>query len=190
VLPEDSAQFASQKFRFPISRPDDVSYCPDAHLSKASSVRTMRTFCPDLPLCRKVSNCSSLYPSRRFSSISERHSVLDKLQDFFPKHSYGKIAATVRTRSSIRQVSYSKAKPLNANQHGPDPRASDMEIACIKSTVRTIIPLVRTYEALIWKLLAAEVQPSGCGSKTGKNFSEILGKSIAQLSVWMAPSFY
>jgi len=26
------------------------------------------------------------------------------------------------------------------------------------------IPLVRTHEALIWKLLAAEVQPSGRGS--------------------------
>jgi hypothetical protein len=28
--------------------------------------------------------------------------------------------------------------------------------------------------------------PSGRGSKIGKNFSEILGKSIAQLSIWMA----
>jgi hypothetical protein len=42
--------------------------------------------------------------------------VFDKLQDFFPKHSYGKIAATVqttwipvRTCSSIRQVSHSKS---------------------------------------------------------------------------------
>jgi len=50
--------------------------------------------------------------SGRFSSTSGRLSVFDKLQDFFPKHSYGKIAATarttwipVRTRSSIRQVS-------------------------------------------------------------------------------------
>jgi hypothetical protein len=31
----------------------------------------------------------------------------------------------------------------------------------IKSTVRTIIPLVRTCEASIWKLRAAEVRPSG-----------------------------
>jgi len=36
-----------------------------------------------------------------------------------------------------------------------------MEIAYIKSTVRTTIPPVRTYEAFIWKLLAAEVLPSG-----------------------------
>jgi hypothetical protein len=58
-----------------------------------------------------------------------------------------------------------------------------MEIACIKSTVWTIIPpvqmivpLVRTSEAFKRKLLAAEVRPSGRGSKTGKNFNEILRK--------------
>jgi hypothetical protein len=43
----------------------------------------------------------------------------------------------------------------------PDTRALDMEITCIRSTVWTTIPLVQTREALIWKLLAAEVQPSG-----------------------------
>jgi len=84
-----------------------------------------------------------------------------KLPNFFPKHRYEKIAATVRTRSSIRQVSHSKSSRSDASQHGPDARASDMEIACIKSTVRTTIPLVRTPEAFIWKLLAAEVRPSG-----------------------------
>jgi hypothetical protein len=47
------------------------------------------------------------------------------------------------------------------SQHGPDTRASDMESACIKSTIRTIISFVRTREAFIWKLLAAEVRPSG-----------------------------
>jgi hypothetical protein len=39
--------------------------------------------------------------------------------------------------------------------------ASDMKIACIKSIVRTTILLVWTHEAFIWKLLAAEVRPSG-----------------------------
>jgi hypothetical protein len=87
-----------------------------------------------------------------------------KLQDFFPKHRYGKIAATVRTawipvrtRSSIRQVSQLKSRRPD---DGPNARASEMEIVCIRSTVWTIIPLVRTREALIWKLLAAEVRPS------------------------------
>jgi hypothetical protein len=67
---------------------------------------------------------------------------LTKLQDFFPKHRYGKIGATVRTTwipirtlSSISQVSHSKSILPDASQHGPDARASDMEIACIKSTV-------------------------------------------------------
>jgi hypothetical protein len=144
----------------------------------------------DLPLCREASNCSSLHPSRHFSSTSGRHSVFNQLWDFLPKHSYGKIVATVRTtwipirtRSSIRQVSHTKSRRL-------DTRASDMEIACIRSTVRTTIPLIRTHEALVWKLLAAEVRPSGQQGttiwtrlKSRKNFSEIFGKPIAQLSV-------
>jgi hypothetical protein len=143
VFPEDSTQFASQKIRFPASRPDDVSYRPDAHLSKASSVRTTRTFHPDLPLCREDSNCSSLHPSGSFSSTSRQLSVFDKLQHFFPKHSYGKIAATirmmwipVRTRSSIRQVSHSN----------PD--------------IRTMVLKVRTRVHQIWKVHASN-QPSG-----------------------------
>jgi hypothetical protein len=41
VFPEDSAQFTSQKIWFPASRPDDVSYRPDAQLFNASAVRTM-----------------------------------------------------------------------------------------------------------------------------------------------------
>jgi hypothetical protein len=114
-------------------------------ISKASSVRTTRTSRPDLPLCREVSNCSNLHPFGRFSSTSERLSVFNKLQDFFPKHSYRKIAATVRTtwilvrtHSSIRQVSHSKSKRSDASQHGPDARSLYMEITCSGSaTVRT-----------------------------------------------------
>jgi hypothetical protein len=144
-----------------------VSYSLDTHLSKASFVRTTRTFRPYLPLCRKASNCSSLHPFGRFSSTSGRHSVFDQLWDFLPKHSYGKIAATVRTtwipvrmRSSIRQVLHSKSRRPDVSPLGPDERASDMEIASIKSNVQTTIPLVQTREALVWKLLAVEVRPS------------------------------
>jgi hypothetical protein len=127
-------------------------------------------------------------------------SVRPKLQDFFPKHRYGKIAATVRTtwipgwtHSSIRQVSQFKSKRLNASQHGPKERASEMEIACIRSAVRMTILPVRTREASIWKLLAADVRtsrwcglPSGQCSQTGKIFSEILRISVAQLLVQTA----
>jgi hypothetical protein len=41
VFPEDSTQFVSQKIRFPASRPEDVSYRPDAQLSNASAIWTM-----------------------------------------------------------------------------------------------------------------------------------------------------
>jgi hypothetical protein len=103
----------------------------------------------------------------------------------------------VRTLSSIRQVSHSKSRRPDASQHGPDTRASDMEIVCIRSTVRMTIPLVRTREALVWKLLAAKVRLSGRQNttvrtrlKTGKNFSKIFRKSIVQLSIRTTPRFY
>jgi hypothetical protein len=148
----------------------------------------MRTFRPNLPLYREASNCSSLHPSERFSSTSRHHSVFDQLWDIFLKHRYGKTAATVRTmwilvrmRSSIRQVADSKFRRPDASLHGPNARATYMEIACIRSTVRTIIPMVWTREALIWKLRAVTVRPSkrlgntvGTWLKSGKNFSEIL----------------
>jgi len=148
-------------------RPDDVIYHPDAQLSKTSSARTTRTFRPDLSLCQEALNCSSLHQSGCFNSMSGRHLVFDQLWDFFPKHIYGKTIATVRTmwipvrtRSSIRQVAHSKFKHPDDSIHGPDVRATYMEIACIKSTVRTTIPLVWTHKALIWKLRAVEMQPS------------------------------
>jgi len=104
-----------------------VIYRLDVQLSKASSIWTMRTFPPGLPLCQEASNCSRLHPSGHFSSTSEQHSVFDQLWDFFPKHRYGKIAATVRTmwipvrkRSSIRQVVHSKFRRPNDSIHGPD----------------------------------------------------------------------
>jgi hypothetical protein len=139
-------------------------------------------------MCQEASNYSSLHPFERFSSTYGRHSVFDQLRDFFPKHRYGKIAATVwtmwisiRTRSSIRQVVHSKSRHPDVSLHGSDDRATYMEIACIRSTVRTTIPMVRTREALIWKLHAAEVRPSRRQGntvrtrlKSGKNFSEIL----------------
>jgi hypothetical protein len=142
VLSEDSAQFSSQKIRFPASHPDDMSYRPEAQLSKASFVRMtwipVRTFLyveklRTAPACIRPDDtqCST------------------KLQDFFPKHKYGKIAAIVRMRSSIRQVSHSKSRRPDASQHGLDAQASDMEIGCIQSTVRTTIPLVLTREAFI-----------------------------------------
>jgi hypothetical protein len=109
VFQEDSAQFASQKIRFPASRsdnmsyrPNDVPYRPDAHQTKASSVRTtwvpIRTFlCVEklqiAPACIRPKD-SAARPDNSQCSI--------KLHDFFPKHRYRKIAATVRTTGQHR----------------------------------------------------------------------------------------
>jgi hypothetical protein len=73
------------------SRSDDVSYRPDTHQSTASSVRTTRTSCPDLPLCQEASNCSSLHLSGRFSSPPDDSQCSTKLQIFFPKSNMGRL---------------------------------------------------------------------------------------------------
>jgi hypothetical protein len=154
---------------------------------QASSIRTTRTFHPDLPLCQEASNCSSLYPSGRLSSMSRCHSIFDQLWDFFLKHRYGKTAATIRTmwipiqmRSFIRHVEHSNFRRSDDSLHGPDAQASYMEITCIRSTVRTTDVMVRKRQALIWKLCAAKVRPFRRKGNTvwtrlnsGKNFSEI-----------------
>jgi hypothetical protein len=65
------------------SRPDDVSYRPDAHLSKASSVRTTRTFRPDTHQCLEASNNSSLHLSGRNGKSSERSSKFNLIGPIF-----------------------------------------------------------------------------------------------------------
>jgi len=165
---------------------------------QASSVRKTRTFRPELPLCREASNCPRLHSSGRFSSTSEHHSVFDQLWDFNPKHRYGKTTAPVRTiwipvrtRSCIRQVVHSISRRLDVSPHGPDSWASYMEIGCIRSTIQTTDPMVRTHEPLIWKLRATKCDrpddratPSGRGS-IQERISAKFGKPVEQLSVRM-----
>jgi hypothetical protein len=50
---------------------------------------------------------------------------------------------------------------LHDGLRGPDTRASYMEIACIRFTIQTTDVMVRTCQALIWKLHAARVRLSG-----------------------------
>jgi hypothetical protein len=85
-----------EDFRFPVSRPDDVSSHPDAHLSTVPSVRTTCSSRPDArqtsiirlddvsflsgPYTVSRSFCSSLHPSGHRSSLSGRLSVLEKSQ--------------------------------------------------------------------------------------------------------------
>jgi hypothetical protein len=155
VLLEDSAQFESQKIWFPASRLDDVSYPQDVHLSKASSVRTTRTFRPDRPLCQEDSNCSSLHPSGRFNSMSKRLLVFNKLQKISKTQlweDYCNRSDFVDSRPDVRIHKASiafKSRHPNNGPHGSDTRASDMEITCIRSTIWTIFLLVRMSEALV-----------------------------------------
>jgi hypothetical protein len=85
-----------EDFRFPVSRPDDMSSRPNAHLSTIPSVRTTCSSRPDTkqtsiirpddvsfpsgPSTESRSFCSSLHPSGPLSSPSERPSVIDQLQ--------------------------------------------------------------------------------------------------------------
>jgi hypothetical protein len=107
-------------------------------------------------------------------------------KDFLPKHRYGKTAALVQTMcvpitlSMIRQVVQKKFNRPDVRLHGLDAQALYIEIACISSTVRTSYFMVQTLKALIWKLRAAKVQPSGLQGNTirmrlysGKNFKQI-----------------
>jgi hypothetical protein len=123
---------------------------------KVTSVRTTRTLRPDLPLCQEPSNYSSLHLSKLLNNTSGCLSVFGRLKDFFPKHKYGKTAATVRkicvpvwTLSLIRQVMHTKFNRPDVSLHGPDAQVSYMEIVCINSTVWTSTFIIRTLKALI-----------------------------------------
>jgi hypothetical protein len=161
-----------------------VSYPLDAHLSKAPAVWTTCHTLRTLIFLKYHPSRRRELPVRTFPCVEKFRTApacirpdisaacLDdsqcstKLLEFFPKHRYGKIVTTVQTRLSIRQLSQFKSRCPDASQHGPDVRASEMEIVCIKSIVRTTIPLFRTCEAFIKKLLAAEVRTSGLHGTT------------------------
>jgi hypothetical protein len=103
------------------------------------------------------------------------HALIHKASIAFKIQTSGR--ASIRYGNCVHQINRPDDHSL-----GPDARASDMEIACIRSTAQTTIPLVWTHEDLVWKLLAAEVRSSRRQGntvqtwlKSGKNFSEILG---------------
>jgi len=182
----------SQKILFPVSCLDDVSYRPDTHLSKASSVPTTWIPVQTILCVEKLRNSLACIRPDDSAARPDDSQCSIKPQDFFPKHRYGKITATIRTMwipvrtlSSIRQISQFKSRCSDASHYGPNARASYMKIACIRSAVQTTILLVRMNKASIWKLLAADVRPFGRQGTTvrtwlisGKNFNEILGQLI------------
>jgi hypothetical protein len=150
-----------------------VSYHPDAHQTKASFVRTtwipVRTFlCVEklqtAPSCIHLDDTVSRPNDPQCSTKASR--FLSKTQiwedrcnrpddvDSRPVELIHKASIAIQIQTSGRQSSWSGRACI---KYG---------IACIRSTVRTTILLVRTREASIWKLLAANVQPSGCQGNT------------------------
>jgi hypothetical protein len=112
----------------------------------------MRTFCPDLPLCREASNCSGLHPFGRFSSTSGRHSMFDQLwedrcnlpdnMDSRPDALIHKACIAFKIQTSGRQSSWSGlvsirygncVHQINRPDDHPlvlDTRSLGMEITC------------------------------------------------------------
>jgi hypothetical protein len=80
---EDSALFASQRFRFPASHPDDVSSRPDDVVFRL-----------DTPMYREASIPACIRPDDSAARSDDPQCSI-KLQIFFPKSKYGKIVATV-----------------------------------------------------------------------------------------------
>jgi hypothetical protein len=76
---------------------------------------------------------------------------------------FGRQSALVRTR--VQQLRKLPIRLQPSGQltayHGPDARIAEMEIVCLSSAVRTLIPYGSDARSLIWKLLAADVRPSG-----------------------------
>jgi hypothetical protein len=120
---------------------------------QASSVRTTRTFHPDLPLCREASNCSSLQHVRMPLNVRLAMRFLSKTQiwedgcnrpddvDSHPNAFIHKASRSFKIKTSRRQSSWSeRASYIYGNYmhqinrsndmfYGPDARSLDMEIA-------------------------------------------------------------
>lgn len=136
-LQEDSMQDSKQCSSVPLHPSGGHEILSGRSSNKASSVRTMRSFRSNVPLCLEASNCSQLHPSGRLSNTSERLSVFDKLKDFFPKHRYRKTSTTVRTTWLFRPDAIlenaSRAEdvqPFGCQTSWSGRSGLNMEIAC------------------------------------------------------------
>jgi hypothetical protein len=141
-------------------RPDNMSYRPDAHLSKASSVQTTRTFRPDLPLSRSF-DLLQLASVRTFQqhirttlSVRQASGFLSKSQlwedrcnrpddvDSRPNALIHKVSIAIQIQTSGRQSAWSGRECIRygncvhqinrPNDHPPglDARSLYMEITC------------------------------------------------------------
>jgi hypothetical protein len=128
VMSEDSA--CKKNFKFPVSRPDDVSSRPDAHLStvpsvrttyhyvqtldrQASSVWTTGFFRPDTYIVSRSFGASLLHPDVSVSrpdayQFSNGSLILSKFQEREDQSTVRMMWYPVRTRISVRQESQFK----------------------------------------------------------------------------------
>jgi hypothetical protein len=90
LYPESTLQLCSSRrfcevfkdlFWFPVSRPDDVVFCPDAY-QLATSVQMTRSFHPEAHQCLEASNSSRLHPFERNGKSSGRSSEFEKIPVF------------------------------------------------------------------------------------------------------------
>jgi hypothetical protein len=90
LYPESTLQLCSSRsfcevfkdlFRFPVSRPDDVVFRPDAHQS-GTSVWMTRSFRPDAHQCLDASKSSRLHPSGCNGKSSRRSLEFEKIPVF------------------------------------------------------------------------------------------------------------
>jgi hypothetical protein len=184
------------------SRPDDVSYRSDSHLQ--SIIRPDDENFPFRPspvsrsfeLLQLASIWTFQQPVRTTLSVRQASGFLSKTQLWEDRCNVRMMWILVPTHLSIRQVSHSKFRRPDASQDGPDVRASDMEIVYINQSSGRPFPQSRRAKPLDGNYLQRKYDrpedrapPSGCGSETGKNFSEILEKSIAQLFVRTAHDY-
>jgi hypothetical protein len=174
----------------PLFHPSGRRVIPSGRQTDQHHPSKRRIF-PSGPSIVSRSFCSSLHPSGHLSNPSGRPSVIDQLQILskfrygkidtpsgqrgLPSgrtHTWGKNRnsnITVQTsvsigpdaRSSVKEIADSTSTVLTSASHGPDACITDMEIACWRIVVRTFIPLGSDALSLIWKLLAADVRPSG-----------------------------
>jgi hypothetical protein len=173
-----------------------VSYRPHSHQTKASSIRTTWIPVQTFLYVEKLRTALACIRPDDSAARPDDSRCSIKLQDFFPKHKYGKIAVTVRTtwipvwmRSSIRQVSQFKSRRSDASHHGQDARASDQPFGRPSSWSGRTKPLYGNYLQRMYNRSDDRAPPSGRGSQTRKIFNKNFKISVAQLSVWTAPSF-
>jgi hypothetical protein len=142
MFKEDSMQIPTQKSRILFFFSDGPVKRLDAHQS-TTSVQTMWQYCPDAHQCPEVLNSSRLHSSGRHGNTSGRSSKFDKKLDFLLKHKYRKTVASIwTTRKHRPDAILDKAKRVEELQ--PSRRQGN--------TVWT--------RSFLWKLRAAEVQPS------------------------------